>query len=105
MSGLLAFQELPSDTATVLYTVPTESLASFTLNLINTSAVLVMVRIALCSGSAPVPGEYIEYNAQLPASGVLERTGLVLQANKKVIIWVDGTGVNANIWGFLQPVT
>jgi hypothetical protein len=40
-------------------------------------------------------GEYIEYDVEVLSKGVLERTGLVLAANQRLVAY--GSGGNASV--------
>lgn len=99
-SGRLAAVDIAAATTyTSVYTVPATKLASFNLNLVNRSAVSVQVRIALAATASPTNAEFIEYDATIPANGVLERSGLTLDAAKFVVVYASLIGVTAVVWG------
>ena len=101
MAGkILGQAEITENTNVVVYTVPTGYSAVCNLNLCNTSQGAIIVHVALASGSTPVNKEYIEYGIILAANGVLERTGLVLDAGKNLIVYANGTGIVANAYGY-----
>lgn len=79
---------------TSLYTVPGSTFTVCTLNICNRNATSVTVRVAAATTSTPSNGEYIEYDATIPAYSVLERTGIVLQATK--ILWVRSSAANVS---------
>ncbi len=60
-----------------------------TLNLCNRTASAVTVRVALSdtAGNAGTTGYEIEYDASIPANGVLERTGIVLSASNGLHVY------------------
>lgn len=64
---------------TTLYTVPVGKIAIATLNVCNTSD-------SSSTVSVSIGGIFLEKNTQLPSSGVLERTALVLEANEAISI-------------------
>lgn len=99
-SGRLGSASLSATTITTLYTVPASKVATCSINLCNTSAADVTVRVALAAVDTPAAGEHIEYDVSIPPSGVLERGGIVLDAGKKVVVYASATGINANVWGF-----
>lgn len=99
-SGRLATADIAATTLTTLYTVPASKLASFSVSLTNRSSNPVAVRIALAASATPAASEYIEYDTSIPANGVLERTGLVLDAAKLVVVYTGATGVSANCYGY-----
>lgn len=82
------------------YTVPAGKTASFTVNFCNRGTSPVLVRLAIAAALAPANAEYIEYDAVIPANGVLERTGLAATAGKQVVVYADTANVSVNIFGF-----
>lgn len=95
---LLGKASLVADTDTVLYTVPDGKEAAFSVNIVST-ANAAKIRLSLSAADVPEDGEYIEYGTSLPASSVLERTGLVLDAGKRLVARTDVAGVNAVVYG------
>jgi hypothetical protein len=101
MSGRLGAADLAATTPTNLYQCPVSLVTTLTLSLCNRNSSSVTVRVSISSVSATMGNsEYIEYNTLIPANGVLERTGLVLDANKYLICYASTTGVSAVAWGF-----
>lgn len=102
-TGRLGIADLSAATETAVYTCPTGFFAVATVNVCNRSASTVNVRVSITtSGSTPpVPanGEYIEYDVQILANGVLERTGLVLDEGKKISVRSSGASVSAVVYG------
>jgi hypothetical protein len=43
--------------------------------------------------------DYIEYEVTLPANGVLERTGIVLDTSNGIQVYAGGTGISAVSYG------
>lgn len=99
-TGRLATADVAATTLTTLYTVPASKVASFTLSLTNRSGVAVNVRAALTSSATPAASEYIEYDTVIPGNSVLERTGLVLDAAKLVVVYAGAAGISANCYGY-----
>lgn len=99
-SGQLGSANVSATTNTAVYTVPSGKTSAFTINLCNTSSVSVSVRVALAKTETPEAGEYIEYDVTIPAGGVLERGGVVLDATKNVVVYASASGINANVWGY-----
>lgn len=98
-SGRLAAAALAATTNTSLYTVPSSTVVTVTVSLCNISSGDLTVRLALAASGTPADGEYIEYGATIPPGGVLERSGLVLDATKRVVAYASATGINAVVWG------
>jgi hypothetical protein len=98
-TGRLGAADLSATTDTALYTVPADTFSVFTVNLLNRNATTVTVRIALASTGTPTAGEYIEFETSIPANAVLERTGLVLDAGKIVVVRSSAANVSAVAYG------
>lgn len=95
----LAALNLPAAADAALYTVPANHRAVFTVSLCNRAAAPVKVRLALTNGADPVDDDWIEYDAGIPAAGVLERTGIALSAGQKVFVRASVAGVSAVAYG------
>jgi hypothetical protein len=57
------------------------------------------IRIAIASSATPADSEYVEYDVEIVAKGVLERTGLVLDAGKLIVVRSSATSVSAVAYG------
>ena len=100
-SGRLGATDLTANSEAVVYTVPASKLASLTINAVNKSGADAKVRLALASGSTAANSEFIEYNTTIPSGGVLERTGIMLDAGKHVTAnLTSGSGVNVVVYGY-----
>ena len=82
-----------------LYTVPIATFSVVTVNVVNRGASPANIRIAIATSSSPGDSEYIEYDVEVVAKGVLERTGLVLDAGKILVVRSSATGVSAVAYG------
>lgn len=91
---------IPAVTNTTLFTVAALKEASFALNLCNTTSSPITVRVAKAAAATPVDGEFVEYDATIPANGVLERAGMVLTAGMRLVIRASAVGINAQAWGY-----
>ena len=98
-SGILGTASVSALTDTTVYTVPVGKTASVTISLCNrSSSDATKVRIALSTTSA-ADDNYIEYDANVPTNGILERSAIVLGAGTKVIVRsVNGT-ISAVVFG------
>ena len=54
--------------------------------------------------ATPTTAEYIEFDATIPARGVLERTGIALQATEKVVVYASTANCSVNVYGLEQSV-
>lgn len=98
-SGVLGQQALNATTNTTVYTTPADTVAYANINVVNTNATPITVRLALAAAGTPLAAEYIEYDAEIAGYGVLERTGVVLNATKRVVAYSNLTGVSVAVYG------
>lgn len=95
----LATAKPAAATVAAIYTVPTSRRATININCCNTGSTPAKVRLALSSDTTPADSEWIEWNAALDPSGVLERTGIVLAAGQALFAHSDTGAVTVNVWG------
>ena len=98
-TGRLGTADLAAATDTTVYTVPSDTFAVVTVSLCNRSASPRSVRVAVCDTGTPGDDEYVEFDAEVLANGVLERTGLVLDAGKLLVVRSSGIDVSAVVYG------
>ena len=104
-SGILGQSAPTASTDTSVYTVPASTLSVVNINVLNRSGSNpVNVRIALAAGGTPSSSEYIEYDVTVPAKGVVERTGIALNAGKQVIVYVSTGDASVSVYGLEQAV-
>jgi hypothetical protein len=71
-----------------------------TLNIVNTSAADINIRVALTTSATPAAGEFLEYDTLLKTTGVIERTGIIVPAGMGLVVYSSGAGANAVAYGF-----
>ena len=98
-SGLLGKAVLAANTDTSIYTVPATKAATVNVNVVNTSSGSITVRLSI-GGAVPVAADYIEYDAIVPANGILERSGLVMSADEVLVARASATGISVRAYGF-----
>jgi hypothetical protein len=98
-TGRLGTADLSAATDTTLYTCPVSTFSVVTVSLCNRSTSTAAVRIAISDTATPGDDEFIEYDAQVLAKGVLERTGIVVDADKLIVVRSNTTGVSAVCYG------
>lgn len=98
-TGLLGQAALAATTNTTVYTVPATTFTVFTVNVLNRGTTAVAIRIALAAAATPTTAEYIEYDVQVGANGVLERTGLMMDAGKRLVVYASNANVSVNAFG------
>jgi hypothetical protein len=94
-TGRLGASDLAAASDTVVYTCPASTFAVVTLSLCNRGGSSTAVRVAVSTSSSPTAAEYIEYDSTLLANAVLERTGIVLDAGKNLVVRSGSLNVSA----------
>lgn len=86
-TGRLGTANITTNANTTVYTVPTSTFAVVSVNVVNrSSSATAQIRIAVSSSATPGNDEWIEYDSSIVANGVLERTGIVVDAGKLIVI-------------------
>lgn len=91
--------DLAAATLTTLYTVPSSYFSVVTISICNRGNQPTNIRLALAAAATPTTVEYIEYDSELAAKGVLERTGVVVDAGKLIVVYSTSPNVSAMVWG------
>jgi hypothetical protein len=86
-TGRLGTANITTTSDTTVYTVPAATFSVVSINVVNrSSSASAQIRIAIASSATPTTAEYIEYDSSLVANGVLERTGIVMDAAKLIVV-------------------
>ena len=89
-TGRLGIANITSTADTTIYTVPSSTFSVVSVSICNrNTTTAATIRVAICSSATPAVGEYIEYDTSLVASGVVERTGLVMDAGKILVVQIS----------------
>ena len=97
-TGRLGTANITTTANTTIYTVPSSTFSVISVNVVNrSSSAAASIRIAISSSATPGADEYIEYDSSLVANGVLERTGLVLDANKLLVVQVSSATPSVSV--------
>jgi len=98
-TGRLGTADLSAAALTTVYTVPADTFAVVSVNICNRGSTPASIRIAVASSATPGNAEFIEYDSQVTANGVLERTGLVLDAGKLIVVRSSAINVSCVVYG------
>lgn len=98
-TGRLGVADLAAATNTTLYTVPASTFSVVTVSIVNRGATAANIRIAIAASATPLDSEFVEFDTSLSAKGVLERTGLVMDAGKLLVVRSSAVSVNAVVYG------
>ena len=99
-TGRLGTADLALTTITDVYTVPTSKIASVNISVCNRNSSAIKIRLAI-SDTTVTQGddEFIEYDYSLTGNGVLERTGIMLDAGKIITAYSDTLDVTVVVTG------
>jgi len=99
-SGILGQSAPSAATNTTVYTVPSAKLSTFSVSICNRGSTVANVRMAISATGTPSNSEYIEYDTEVPANSVFERTGLVAQATKNLVVYADSASLSVSVYGY-----
>ena len=86
-TGRLGTANITTTAATTTYTVPAATFSVVSVNIVNrSSSAAALIRLAVSATSTPSADEWIEFDSSLVANGVLERTGIVMDTGKLIVV-------------------
>lgn len=98
-TGRLGALNVGATTNTTVYTCPTDTYAVIAVNICNRGTASADLRIAIADADTPTDAEYIEYDTTVFAKNVLERTGIVLAAGQRVVVYSSVANISAVVVG------
>ena len=98
-SGRLGASDVAAATYTTVYTCPASTFAVVSINFLNRGNGSCFVRLAVADAATPTAGEFMEYDTELTAKSVLERTGLVLSAGQLLVVYSNAVNISAVTFG------
>jgi hypothetical protein len=104
-TGVLGTANVGAAANTVVYTCPANTFAVVTLSICNRSNTTMTARVALSATSSPALAEWIEWDVEILPKGVLERTGLVLEATRNLVVYTSTGNTSAVAFGIETPTS
>ena len=98
-SGRLGTADLTAATNTSLYVVPSNTFSVVSVSICNRGNAAIAIRMAVASTATPTNAEFIEYDVEILPKGVLERTGIVMDAGKYLVVRSSAANVSAVAFG------
>ena len=98
-SGIYGRSDLTANSWTEIASPPGSGIKVTTINITNRTDASKKVRIGLASSTSVNDTDVIEYDVVIPANGVLERTGIVLDSSNGLYVYSNAAGCTAIAWG------
>ena len=98
-SGRFGKAALLANADTDLYTCPPGKNATATVAFCNRTAAPIKVRLAV-RAAAIADSDYLEYETEIPANGILERNQIALTAGEIITVRANAAGVSVRAHGF-----
>lgn len=98
-TGRLGTADLSAATDTTVYTCPVDTFSVVTVSVCNRGTATAAIRVALAASGSPASAEYLEYDAEVLAKNVLERTGIVLDAGKNIVVRSNSANCSVVVMG------
>jgi len=102
-TGRLGASNITSSAESTVYEVPPDTFAVVSVNIVNRLNTPQTIRLAAASIATPTDAEYIEYDVEVDAKGVIERTGLILAATQKIVVRASVGQVSVVVFGIETP--
>jgi hypothetical protein len=102
-TGRLGTADLAATTNTTVYACPVTTFTVASVSICNRTSGTITIRLALADTSTPAADEYLEYDVQILANGVLERTGIVINAGNQLVAYASDVGVSVVVMGIETP--
>ena len=103
-NGILGSADLTASTYTKIYLVPVTTFSVVTVSICNKNSTPIRVRLAIAKTdplgvTVPAADDYLEYNTEVQGNGVLERTGIVIDASRQVYAFSDNNLTSVMVYG------
>ena len=104
-TGLLGQAALAATTNTSVYVVPASTFTVLSVSILNRGKTTATVSVALADSTTPTNAEWIEYDVELGSSAVLERTGIMMNAGKQLVVRASNANVSVSCFGIETSTT
>ena len=109
-NGILGSADLTAATYTGIYLVPTNTFSVATVSICNKNSSSITVRLAVAKTDAtgttlPAADDYLEYETEILPNGVLERTGIVVDASRQIYAYSSATQTAVMVYGIETSTT
>jgi hypothetical protein len=98
-TGILGQAALSAATNTTIYTVTATTFTVMSVSIVNRGSTVASVRVALAAAATPTAAEWIEFDAQIGPNGVLERTGIMMNAGRLLVVYANTANVSVTAFG------
>ena len=100
-TGRLGAANLTAGSLNTVYQCPSDTFAVVAVNFLNRGNQAQTFRLAVALADTPNANgsEWIEYDVEVLAKGVLERTGLVLAASQRLVAYASGGNASVVVYG------
>ena len=103
-TGRLGIADLGAGTLTTVYECPSDKFTVASISVCNRGTQPTTIRLAIATLATPTNAEWIEFDTELLPKNVLERTGIMLSANQKLVIRSSAATVSAVAFGIETSV-
>lgn len=100
-TGRLAVANPTAGQNVLVYTVPSEKIASLNISVVNTSLDVCSLSMYISDSATVDISRAIEYMVTIPSNGgVLEREGLILTAGERIYVYAATNALSIRVHGF-----
>ena len=109
-NGILGSADLAAATETGIYLVPTSTFSVATISICNKNSTSITVRLAIAKTdpdglTTPAADDYLEYDTEILPNGVLERTGIVIDASRQIYARSSAANTAVMVYGIETATT
>ena len=100
-NGILGQADLPANDYTGVYEVPADTFSVVNVSICNKNSTPITVRLAVRKAAEALPqaDDYLEYETEILGYGVLERTGIIVDAGREIFAHSSSTSTAVVVYG------